>query len=86
MSNTDRFYLRRRTFEALKYPKGSATRAKLNESSLTSEYMPSLRYELLEFIPASDTHTAQTIKKQFRTKKQAVEYRDRREEMGGLTI
>lgn len=33
-----------RTFEALKYPKGSAERDKLNLNSLTSEYMPSYPY------------------------------------------
>jgi hypothetical protein len=36
----------RRTFEALKYPKGSPERARLNLDGLTSEYMPSYRYVL----------------------------------------
>ena len=34
----------RRTFEALKFPKGSQERTKLNEDWLTSEYMPSHGY------------------------------------------
>lgn len=34
----------RRTFEALKFPKASSERAKLNEDWLTSEYMPSHGY------------------------------------------
>ena len=34
----------RRTFEALKYPKGSAQRSELNKDWLTSEYMPSHKY------------------------------------------
>ena len=34
----------RRTFEAKKYPKGSAERARLNGSPLTSEYRPFRRY------------------------------------------
>jgi hypothetical protein len=38
----------RRTFEASKHPKGSPERARLNESSLTSEYLPSYRYAVCE--------------------------------------
>lgn len=34
----------RRTFEALKHPKGSPERNRLNADNLTSEYMPSYRY------------------------------------------
>lgn len=34
----------RRTFEAAKFPKGSADRERLNLDWLTSEYMPSYRY------------------------------------------
>ena len=33
-----------RTFEALKFPKGSPERTRLNEDWLTSEYMPSHGY------------------------------------------
>jgi hypothetical protein len=36
----------RRTFEASKHPKGSEERTRLNMDSLTSEYMPSYRYEV----------------------------------------
>ena len=35
----------RRTFEAAKHPKGSEERARLNCDALTSEYMPSYRYQ-----------------------------------------
>lgn len=38
----------RRTFEALKHPKGSPERARLNEDWLTSEYMTSYRYGVRE--------------------------------------
>ena len=34
----------RRTFEALKFPKGHPERKRLNEDWLTSEYMPSHGY------------------------------------------
>ena len=40
------YTVRRRTFEAALYPKGSDERARLNLSSLTSEYMPSYKYVL----------------------------------------
>lgn len=36
--------VKRRTFGAKRYPKGSPERARLNEDVLTSEYMPSYRY------------------------------------------
>ena len=38
----------KRTFEAARHPKGSAERARLNLSSLTSEYMPSYKYVLVD--------------------------------------
>ena len=37
----------RRTFTALQYPKGSEARTQLNASWITSEYMPSHRYGLV---------------------------------------
>jgi len=37
----------KRTFEAKQYPKGSSERTRLNESWITSEYMPSYRYGLI---------------------------------------
>lgn len=40
-SNKD---IKKRTFEALKYPKGSPERDKLNENVLTSEYYKSLKF------------------------------------------
>ena len=39
--------IHRRTLEAAKHPLGSEERARLNLSSLTSEYYPSKRYELI---------------------------------------
>lgn len=38
----------KRTFEALRHPKGSDERDRLNLDWLTSEYMPSYRYGLRE--------------------------------------
>lgn len=38
----------RRTFEALKHPKGSPERERLNCDELTSEYMPSYRYVVMD--------------------------------------
>lgn len=40
------FTIARRTFEACEHPAGSAERARLNECSETSEYLPSRRYTL----------------------------------------
>lgn len=37
--------IHKRTFEALKHPKGSAERTELNKSAITSEYMPSYKYQ-----------------------------------------
>lgn len=39
--------IHRRTFEAAKHPLGSEERARLNLNSLTSEYYPSRRYEII---------------------------------------
>ena len=36
--------VKRRTFEAKQWPKGSTERATLNGDPLTSEYFPSMRY------------------------------------------
>lgn len=36
--------IKKRTFEALNYPKGSDQRNKLNENVLTSEYYKSLKF------------------------------------------
>lgn len=38
----------KRTFEAKQHPKGSAERARLNLSWITSEYLPSIRYGIVE--------------------------------------
>jgi hypothetical protein len=54
--------VKRRTFEALKYLKGSPERERLNRSSLTSEYMPSYKYVVM----SANLYTT------FRTKKEAL--------------
>jgi hypothetical protein len=41
-----KYVIKKRTFEAKKYPVGSPERMKLNEDSVTSEYMPSHKYSL----------------------------------------
>lgn len=40
--------VKRRTFEALKYPKGSSERLGLNTDPITSEYMPSYKYVIVD--------------------------------------
>ncbi len=42
------FTVARRTFEAKRHRPGSIERARLNLSALTSEYMPSYRFVLLQ--------------------------------------
>lgn len=42
-----KFVLIRRSFEALKFSKGSKERNKLNENSDTSEYYPSKKYSVV---------------------------------------
>lgn len=42
------YTVKRRTFEAAKHPKGSAERDRLNRSPLTSEYMPSYKYNVVK--------------------------------------
>lgn len=37
----------KRTFEALKHPKGSLERVQLNLSAITSEYMTSYKYQVI---------------------------------------
>ncbi len=60
----------RRTFAAKNYPKGSEERARLNEMSATSEYMPSYKYVVIE-----DHETAATGGlRSFRTKREAEEF------------
>jgi hypothetical protein len=66
--------IKRRTFEAAKYPKGSPERAKLNECSLTSEYMTSYRYtiETKNFMSDGTLNPVQPIVyRDFRTKAEA---------------
>ena len=41
-----KYTVHKRTFEALKYPKGSPERIKLNEDNITSEYMTSYKFAL----------------------------------------
>ena len=54
--------IHKRTFEALKHPKGSDERIKLNMDSRTSEYMPSYKY----------TIEGKNFSRAFNTKKEAV--------------
>jgi len=56
----------RRTFEAEKHPKGSPERVELNKSWVTSEYMPSYKYGVLN---ADGTETPFC----YRTKREAEE-------------
>ena len=58
----------RRTFEALKYPKGLVERARLNLESRTSEYMPSYRYAVLNALGVYQT---------FRTKSDAAVFAEK---------
>jgi hypothetical protein len=57
----------RRTFEAAKHPKGSPERARLNLDAVTSEYMPSYRYELKMTGAVNGSRS-------FRTKREAEAY------------
>jgi hypothetical protein len=57
----------RRTFDALKFPKGSAERDRLNLDWRTSEYMPSHRYGIVENDGAKTPFT-------FRKKAEALLY------------
>ena len=59
--------IKRRTFEALKYPIGSPERRRLNEKALTSEYMPSYKYILIENVSERPFTNYRT----FRTKREA---------------
>lgn len=58
--------IKKRTFEANKYPKGSLERNKLNEEILTSEYQPSYKY----IIELNGKYQLKT----FKTKREAEEY------------
>ena len=61
------YTLYKRTFEALKYAPGSPEREKLNESALTSAYMPSYKW-----IVRRETETkAVHYERSFRTKREA---------------
>lgn len=63
----------RRTFEAKKHPPGSAERAKLNESAITSEYLPSYRYLVVSAAIAAN-YGPTCGAKQFRTKREAEQF------------
>lgn len=67
-----RYTVHRRTFGATRYPKGSPERAKLNENALTSEYMPSYRYLVVDRDNPRQTRS-------FRTKREAIAAADRKE-------
>ena len=65
--------IKRRTFEAAKYPKGSKERNRLNEDLLTSEYMVSQKYTLFVFHPETETHLAYVSKFSYRTRSECEE-------------
>jgi hypothetical protein len=58
--------IKKRTFEALNYPKSSKERNKLNEEILTSEYQTSYKY----IIELGGKYQLQT----FKTRREAEEY------------
>lgn len=62
------YEVKRRTFEAEKFPGGSDERAKLNCDTATSEYMHSYKYAVVSFAPTMT----------FRTKSEAQDYADRK--------
>ena len=64
----------KRTFAALKYPKNSPERIKLNENSETSEYMSSFKYLAVINLPETKTHYAVRRSKTTKTKAQAEEW------------
>jgi len=61
----------RRTFEALKHPKGSPEREALNRNSITSEYQPSNKY-----VVQNEAYSFA-----FRTKKEAIAFVDKETRM-----
>jgi hypothetical protein len=44
----EKYQVVKRTFEAKKFPKGSEERKRLNENTVTSEYMTSYKYAVME--------------------------------------
>jgi len=65
--------IKKRTFEASKYPKGSIERIELNKNSLTSEYMVSHKYILFVHVDADEKYNAITYNYNFRTKSDAMD-------------
>ncbi len=63
-----RFAAQRRTFQAAKFPPGSPGRVRLNESGVTSEYMTTHRYVVVD-----QEHPAVTAWS-FRTKREAEDF------------
>ena len=59
----------KRTFEARSYIKGSEERNKLNKNAVTSEYMPSYKWQLLSW--ADDGSPIASFS--FKTRKEAEE-------------
>lgn len=66
----------KRTFEALKHPKGSTERAKFNDDALTSEYYTSHKYLSLRPFYMSDgsLHPQTYIKTTHKNKQDASDY------------
>lgn len=65
--------IKKRTFEALKYPKNSKEREQLNLDRLTSEYMTSYKYVLYVYLPETPANFATTLTYNGRTKEELVE-------------
>lgn len=68
------YTVHKRTFEAAKHPKGSDERARLNLSSVTSEYMTSYKYSVI----GDHFSTA------FKTKQQAIDYVERNSKLSAI--
>jgi hypothetical protein len=64
--NKQWFLIVRRTFEAANFPKGSAQRAKLNESNMTSEYMTSYKWAIIGENLSSSARTLSEAKEKIK--------------------
>lgn len=65
MSNKIKVEVLKRSFEAAKFPIGSPERKKLNENSLTSEYMTSKKILALVHIPETEKYNPITLSNTF---------------------
>ena len=72
--NTQTAEVKRRTFAASQFPKGSPIRSMLNKDTLTSEYYTSMKWLAVVYHPETKTHTAYESKKTCRTKGEAEQF------------